>query len=163
MTARSSFFVLAFALCMAASQAFAQSPPVGNNMPVQPTKTSGFTVKSTDLKTMIPMNCSAPCTVTLPHSTSSFPKGYPVIIQTIGSSSVTIAPTPTSTIYGLPTTGGNLVLSTSGNWVSLTADQANNYLAYGQIGSGGGGGVFVVLATGNGLALATGSGLGLGN
>ncbi len=46
----------------------------------------------------------------------------------------------TSTIYGLPLTSGNLLLTTSGNWASLTADAANNYLAYGFVGSGGGGG-----------------------
>jgi hypothetical protein len=135
---------------IAAIPAAAQSPPVGNNMPVQATKTGNYTIKSTDLKTMIPFNCSAPCTVTLPHSTSSWPKGYPVLIQDIGSGTVTVTAI-TSTIYGLPTTGGNIPLTNSGNWASFTADAANNYLAYGFVGSGGGGGGGILLTCGTNL------------
>lgn len=118
----------------------ANSPPVGNSMGVQqPPKTGNYTIKSTDLRTVVLMNCSAPCTVTMPQSTSSWPKGYPVIIQRIGSATVTVTAI-TSTIYGLPVTAGNLLMTTSGNWVALTADPSNNYLAYGVLGSGGGGG-----------------------
>jgi hypothetical protein len=127
-------------LALLAGPALAQSPPSGNDMPVQPAKTSNYTITPTDLKTAIPFNCSSPCTVTLPHSTSAFPKGYPVVIQDIGSGTVTIT-TTTSVLYGLPTTGGNIVLTNSGNWASITADTANNYLASGVIGTGGGSGL----------------------
>ncbi len=140
------FVFLAAALCCSMIAHAQNSPPVGNNLPVQPTKTSNYTIKNSDLKTIIPMNCSSPCTVTMPHSTGTFPKGYPVIIQNVGSTAVTVSAT-TSTIYGLPLTSGSVVLTTQGNWVSMTADTANNYLAYGFIGSGGGGGGSGILLT----------------
>lgn len=40
----------------------------------------------------------------------------------------------------MPLTGGDLLLTAQGNFATLSADKANNYLAYGVTGSGGGGG-----------------------
>jgi hypothetical protein len=138
------FLILLGIVLAGTAIAAGNAPPSGNNMPVQAAKTGSYQIKSTDLKTMIPFNCSAPCTVTVPQSTSSWPKGYPVIIQSIGSATVTIHPTSPSTIYGISTTGGDVLLTTSGNWASLTADSANNYLAYGNLGSGGGGSMILL-------------------
>lgn len=129
--------LLALACCVLwAVTCFAQAPPVGGNQPVQATKTGSYTVKSTDLKTQIPFNCAAPCTVTMPASTASWPKGYPITILNSGTTTVTIHATSPSSIYGMPLTGADLQLTNQGNYAVLTADKANNYAAYGITGSG---------------------------
>jgi hypothetical protein len=40
----------------------------------------------------------------------------------------------------MPTTGGDILLTAQGNFATVSADKANNFLAFGQTGTGGGGG-----------------------
>jgi hypothetical protein len=150
--------LLALAIMVVSSAAFAQnSPPVGNQFPVQPARTSSYTIKQSDLKSAIPFNCSSPCTVTFPQVTSSWPKGYPVLIESIGSATVTISAN-TSTLYGMPLTSGSIVLLTLGNFAWVTADPSNNYFASGVTGSGGGGGTnHLLVQTGSSFLIQTGS------
>lgn len=129
---------LAALLVLAAPAGAQNSPPVGNQFPVQAAKTGSYTVKQTDLKSAIPFNCSSPCTVTFPQATSSWPKGYQVLIQNIGTAPVTISATPTSVLYGMPLTSGSIILTTAGNFAYVQADASNNYFASGFTGSGGG-------------------------
>jgi hypothetical protein len=131
----------------------ANSPPVGSQFPVQPEKTGNYTIKQTDLRTQIPFNCSSPCTVTFPQSTSSWPKGYPILIESVGSAAVTISAT-TSVLYGMPLTSGSIVLPNNGNFAYVTADASNNYFANGFTGSGGGGGGVSSLSAGLGITLS---------
>jgi hypothetical protein len=147
---RQTAWLLAAILAILPSPSFtANAPPVGGNQPVQPTKTGNYTIKSTDLKQIIPFNCPSPCTVTFPAPTSSFPKGYPATIVNSGTTTVTVHVNSPSTVYGLPTTGGDVLLTAQGNYAVLTADKQNNYASYGSVGSGGvtpppTGGVFVL-------------------
>lgn len=123
------------ALCFiafATGQLFAQAPSVGGGKVY--TKTSSYTVKSTDLGNTLAFNCSTSCTATMPASTSSWPKNIPVKIQNISVTSVpvTIQATGPSTIFGMPTP---IVLTAQGNYVELTANTANNYFASGVVGT----------------------------
>jgi hypothetical protein len=137
--------------------AFAQAPPVGGASPVQPQKTGSYTIKPTDLKSTIPFNCTSPCTVTMPRATASFPKGYPVTIQNIGSTTVTITATPPSTLYGVPVTNGNIILNQYGQYAEISADAANNYLASGVVASGGAPTNSLLIISGSKLLISTGS------
>jgi hypothetical protein len=148
--------LLAFAA--PASAQTKNSPPVGNSMPVQPAKTGNYTVTQRDLRTIIPMNCASGCTVTMPQSTSSFPKGYPVIIQNIGAAGAVTVTATTSTLYGVPLTSGNILLAQCGDYVLVTADSSNNYLASGELSASGSCGGGVILLTGGGVTL-TGGGI----
>lgn len=144
-----------FPLLVLCSPAWAQNaPPVGNQFPVQPAKTGNYTIKNSDLKSIIPMNCSSSCVVTFPASTSSFPKGYPVQIGDIGTAQVTVTPTGPSTIYGVPLTSGNVLMNTTGQFVNITADTANNFYASGVVAPTQG-----MLITGGSSLMTIGTGL----
>jgi len=125
---------LGLILALIVSPAFAQnSPPVGNQFPIQPAKTTDYTIKNTDLKSTIPMNCSSPCVVTFPASTSTFPKGYPVEIVNIGSAQVSLTPVAPSIFYGVPLTSGNVLMTAVGQFAYVTADSSNNFFVNGVV------------------------------
>jgi hypothetical protein len=127
--------LLAWVIIWGSSASLAQAPPGGAGG-MQPTKTGDYTVKSSDLKTTIPFNCATPCTVTMPKSTSSWSKQYSVTILNLGPITVTIHATPTSIIQGMGVApGGDILLTASGNYATLQANSANNYVAIGVAGA----------------------------
>lgn len=104
--------------------------------PIQAAQTGSYSVKYTgssfstgsDAWTILPVNCSSACTITLPQSTGSvFPPGTPIVVQSYGAGAVTVSAT-TSTIYGAPLTSGSIVLGQY-QQAALESDSSNNYFA----------------------------------
>ena len=86
---------------------------------------AGYPIAVGDRNAVIQNVCASPCTDTAPLSgTGGVPAGFRVYVFNFGSANVSFTPTSPTTVNG----SASITLS-SGQWASVTADGAGNYIA----------------------------------
>jgi hypothetical protein len=130
MARRTSATWLAGCWLLIASQALAQSPPAGGSTPVQTTMTGDYWITATDLSTIIPVSCAAPCSFSLPTIDASTPRAVPLTLIDLGPAPVTVS--SASPITGpLVSPAGTIALAHLGDWIKVQALSAGAWEATG--------------------------------